>query len=89
MTAQLSAEQLEINAHRSQCNAARNARGDHGRDRSHGCYWGDDGWWISCDAEIMRRWDRTHEQIRRETRARMQRENSNRDDTHSWLGAHS
>ncbi len=56
-------EQQEIQEHRVACHAARLANGTpRGSDRSHGCYWGDDGWWISCDAvfEIMRRHDSEH-----------------------------
>lgn len=53
-------EEREIALHRAKCSAARSARGDrHSSAEVGGCYFGEDGWWMSCPQvfDIMRSYD--------------------------------
>lgn len=54
-------EQAEIAQHRKSCSAARRANGNtHLPAALGGCYWAEDGYWISCNEvfEIMRKHER-------------------------------
>lgn len=60
LLSQMRQEAREIAIHRGECSAARSARGDrHLSAEVGGCYFAEDGWWISCPQvfEIMRSYD--------------------------------
>lgn len=57
LLSQMQQEAREIAIHRGECSAARAARGDRYSSADvGGCYFSEDGWWISCPKvyDIMR-----------------------------------